>query len=140
MTQCQSVSTFESEVQNSLSALEPHSTDSLYRQHHTKKLSPKIALHFKMLCESKAMLPMFCDRETSRNIFAEIRSVIQVFRCALSPISFRRNLHLPYIFMDFLSTSIFNIINSSCEWTYLKNHQKWQKRRKCSTLILGSEF
>ena len=29
LTQCQSVSTFESEVQNSLSMLEPHSTDSL---------------------------------------------------------------------------------------------------------------
>ena len=27
-------------------------------QHHAKKLSPKIALPFKVLCESKAMLPM----------------------------------------------------------------------------------
>ena len=57
MTQWQSVSTFESEVRNSLSALEPHSMDSLGHQHCAKKLSPKIALHFKVLCESKAMLP-----------------------------------------------------------------------------------
>ena len=56
LTQCQSVSTFESEVQNSLSALESRSMDSLGHQHRTKKLSPKIALHFKVLCESKAML------------------------------------------------------------------------------------
>ena len=55
LMQCQIVSTFESEVQNSLSALEPHSTDSLGHQH--RKLSPKIAFHFKVLCESKAMLP-----------------------------------------------------------------------------------
>ena len=45
------VSTFESEEQNSLSM------DSLGHQHCAKKLSPKIALHFKVLCESKAMLP-----------------------------------------------------------------------------------
>ena len=32
--------------------------DSLGHQHRTKKLSPKIALHFKALCESKATLPM----------------------------------------------------------------------------------
>ena len=57
LTQCQSVSTFESEVQNSLSALEPHSMDSLGHQHHTKVLSPKITLHFKVLCKSKATLP-----------------------------------------------------------------------------------
>ena len=56
-TQCQSVSTFESEVRNSLSALQPHSMDSLGHQHRAKKLSPKIALHFKVLCESKATLP-----------------------------------------------------------------------------------
>ena len=56
LTQCQSVSTFESEVRNSLSALEPHSMDSLGHQHCAKKLSPKIALHFKVLCESKATL------------------------------------------------------------------------------------
>ena len=62
MTQCQSVSTFESEVQNSLSTLELCSTDSLGHQHRTKKLSPKIALHFKVLCESKAMLP-YCTLE-----------------------------------------------------------------------------
>ena len=34
--------------------LETHSMDSLGHQHRTKKLSPKIALHFKVLCESKA--------------------------------------------------------------------------------------
>ena len=54
LTQCQSVSTFESEVRNTLSELEPHSMDSLGHQHHAKKLSPKITLHFKVLCESKA--------------------------------------------------------------------------------------
>ena len=48
---------FESEVRNSLSTLEPRCTDSLGHQHSAKKLSPKIALHFKVLCESKAMLP-----------------------------------------------------------------------------------
>ena len=58
MTQCQSVSTFESEVQNSLCMLKPHSMDSLGHQHRTKKLSPKISLHFKVLYESKATLPM----------------------------------------------------------------------------------
>ena len=54
----QSVSTFESEVQNSLSMLEPHSMDSLGHQHHAKKLRPKIALHFKVLCESEATIPI----------------------------------------------------------------------------------
>ena len=58
LTQCQSISTFESEVQNSLSALEPCSTDTLGHQHQTKKISPKFALDFKVLCENKAMLPM----------------------------------------------------------------------------------
>ena len=58
LTQCQSVRTFESEVQNSLGPLEPRSIDSLGHQHHAKKLSPKIALPFKVLCESKATLPM----------------------------------------------------------------------------------
>ena len=57
MAQCQSVSTFESEVRNSLSSLEPHSMDSLGHQHYAKKLNPKIALHFKVLSESKTMLP-----------------------------------------------------------------------------------
>ena len=57
-TQCQSVSTFDSEVRNSLSVLEPCSTDSLGHQHCAKKLSPKIALHFKVLCKSKATLPI----------------------------------------------------------------------------------
>ena len=51
------VRTFESEVQNSLSALEPHSMDSLGHQHRAKKLSPKIALHFKVLSKSKTTLP-----------------------------------------------------------------------------------
>ena len=41
----------------SLSAIEPHSMDSLGHQQCTKKLSPKITLHFKVLCESKATLP-----------------------------------------------------------------------------------
>ena len=50
-------STFESEVQNSLSMLKPSSTDSLGHQHSEKKLSHKIALHFKVFCESKATLP-----------------------------------------------------------------------------------
>ena len=59
LTQCQSVSTFESEVRNSPSVLEPHSRDSLGQQPCAKKLSPKIALHFKVLCESKATLPRF---------------------------------------------------------------------------------
>ena len=48
---------FETEVQHSLSVLEPSSMDSLGHQHHAKKLRPKIPLHFKLLCESKAMLP-----------------------------------------------------------------------------------
>ena len=38
-----SVSTFESEVRNSLSVLEPHSMDSLCHQHRAKKLRPKIS-------------------------------------------------------------------------------------------------
>ena len=78
MTQCQSVSTFESEVRNSLSALEPHSTDSLGNQHRAKKLSPKIALHFKVLCKSKATLLHILlerfrfsfDKKTNSNIEA----------------------------------------------------------------------
>ena len=53
-----SVSTFVRDVRNSLSELEHHSTDSLIHQYCTQKLSPKIALHFKVLCESKAMLPL----------------------------------------------------------------------------------
>ena len=57
--QCQSVITFESEVRNLLSAFEPHSMDSLGHQHWAKKLSPNIALHFKVLYESKATLPIF---------------------------------------------------------------------------------
>ena len=61
LTQCHSVSTFESEVRNSLSTLEPCSMDSLGHQHLTKKLSPKIVLHFKVLCQSKAMLPKFVN-------------------------------------------------------------------------------
>ena len=64
LTQCQSVSTFESEVQNSLSALEPCSMDSLIpgppAQH--KKLSPKITLHFKVLRESKSTLPILLNQ------------------------------------------------------------------------------
>ena len=56
LIQCQSVSTFESEVQNSLTALEHHSMDFLGHQHRTKKLSPKIAHHFNVLCKSKATL------------------------------------------------------------------------------------
>ena len=49
--------TFQSEVRNSLSALEPHSMDFLGNQHRAKKLSPKITHHFKVQCESKATLP-----------------------------------------------------------------------------------
>ena len=37
--------------------LEPQSTDFLGHQHSAKKLSPKITLHFKVLCDSKATLP-----------------------------------------------------------------------------------
>ena len=37
---------------------QPRSMDSLGHQHRTKKLCPKIARHFKVLGESKAMLPM----------------------------------------------------------------------------------
>ncbi len=59
LTQCQSVSTFESEVRNSQSILAPHSIDSMGQQHRTKKISPKITLHFKVLCESKATVPNF---------------------------------------------------------------------------------
>ena len=39
LAQCQSVSTFGSEVGNSLSVLEPHSMDSLGHQHHAKSIS-----------------------------------------------------------------------------------------------------
>ena len=55
---CQSISTFESEMRNSLSMLEPRSMDSLGHQHNAKKLSPKIAYHFKVLCISKEMLQL----------------------------------------------------------------------------------
>ena len=58
MTQHQSVSAFESEVRNSLSVLNPEAqipaTSTIQ-----KKISPKIALHFKVLCERNATLPMF---------------------------------------------------------------------------------
>ena len=59
----QSVSTSESEVQNLLSALEPHSMDSLGRQHSAKSASAyKNVSTYKSantlaLCQSKAMLP-----------------------------------------------------------------------------------
>ena len=68
LTQCQSISTIESEVRNLPSALEPHSMDSLGHQHYTKKLSLNIALHFKVLCESKATLPYYLNKRT-RNYF-----------------------------------------------------------------------
>ena len=84
LTQCQSVSTFEREVRNSLSTLEqvrnslitlePCSTDSLGHQHHTKKLSPKIALHFKVLCKSKATLPL-------KLLFSRFYIMIIIFPC-----------------------------------------------------------
>ena len=51
------MNTFESEVRNSLSALEPRSMDFLGHQHCAKKQSPKNALPFKVLCKSKATLP-----------------------------------------------------------------------------------
>ena len=78
MTQCQSVSTFQSEVRNSLSTLEPCSADCLGHQHHANKLSPKIALHFKVLCESKAtLLYFFCTMyikiRTKSLVFSHIR-------------------------------------------------------------------
>ena len=46
--------------------LEPHRMDSLGHHHHAKKLSPKIALHFKVLCESKATLPIGFLKEEFR--------------------------------------------------------------------------
>ena len=64
MTQSQSVSTFESEVRNSLSMLERHSMDSLGHQHRAKKLSPKFSLYFKVLCESKETLLLFNNDST----------------------------------------------------------------------------
>ena len=69
LTQCESVSTFESEVRNSISMLEPHSMDFLGHQNHAKKQSPKIALHFKVLFQSKATLPMsqFITKKYSHN-------------------------------------------------------------------------
>ena len=54
--------------------LEPHSTDSLGHQHSTKKLSPKIALHFKVLCESKATLPYIHDNLVLHNRAARYNS------------------------------------------------------------------
>ena len=50
----------------SLSSLEPCSTDSQGHQHRAKKLSHKIALHFKLLCESKVTLPLIFLNHTSR--------------------------------------------------------------------------
>ena len=81
-TQCQSVSTFESEVRNSLSIPEPCSTDSLGHQHHTEKLSPKIALHFKVLCESKAMQPIGFLQKISKNYI--LIFPLKITHCAIS--------------------------------------------------------
>jgi len=44
--------------------------DSLGNQHHAKKLSPKIALHFKVLCESKATLPIICNHGQNQKGFS----------------------------------------------------------------------
>ena len=61
-------STFGSEVQNSLSTLEPRSIDFLGQQYYAKKLSPKISLHFKVLCESKATLPSIIIKEKNKMV------------------------------------------------------------------------
>ena len=53
----QSVSTFESQVRNLLSALEPHSTDSLSHQHRTKSVSTFESANTLVLGQSKAMQP-----------------------------------------------------------------------------------
>ena len=91
MTQCQSVSTFESEVQNSLSVLEPHSTDTLGHQHSVKKLSPKITLHVKVLRESKAMLPYTLQLFLQyRNFFMEYIVVVGCRHCVTTYIPHTR--------------------------------------------------
>ena len=78
LTQCHSVSTLESEVRNSLSALEPHSMDSLGHQPCTKKLSPQISLHFKVLCESKVTLPYTHDERILEHLQCQqLQSVSQ---------------------------------------------------------------
>ena len=51
--------------------LEPGSTDSLGHQHCTKKLSPKIALHFKVLCKNKAALPLSCQHGLFSRVLAD---------------------------------------------------------------------
>ena len=43
-------------------ALEPCSMDSLGHQQRAKNRSPQIELHFKVLCESKAILPMLLPK------------------------------------------------------------------------------
>ena len=54
----QSVNTFESEVRNLLSALEPSSMDSLCHQHHAKSVSTFKSANILALCQSKTTLPM----------------------------------------------------------------------------------
>ena len=54
----QSVSTFENEVRNSLSMLEPHSTDSLGHQQCSSSVSTLRSANTLALCQSKATLPM----------------------------------------------------------------------------------
>ena len=86
---------FESEVQNSLSALEPHSMDSLGHQHHAKKLSPKIVLHFKVLCESKAMLPYHHFSPVAS--WAKVRIKLQI----MAPFLAHCEPHYPIYFYNF---------------------------------------
>ena len=54
----QSVATFESEVRNLLSVLEPRSTDSLGHQHRAKSVSIFKNANTLALCQSKATLPL----------------------------------------------------------------------------------
>ena len=49
--------------------------DSLGHQYHTKKLSPMIALHYKVLCESKASLPILLDENAALDAFCAAKSL-----------------------------------------------------------------
>ena len=66
-------------MRNLLSVLEPHSMGSLGHQHYTKKLSPKIALQFKVLRESEAMLPKFILLITSVYTIFQVLDISQTW-------------------------------------------------------------
>ena len=92
----QSVSTVESEAQNSLNALEPRSTDFLGHQHNAKKLSPKITLHFKVLCESKVMLPKITYFATFTFVVSQLtvyytirHSIFLIFNLGIHTINYK---------------------------------------------------